>query len=75
LTKAIETVTLKKMRKAKGLTQKECAWAVGVSWRAYSYWESGDRKIHPDKIRKLADFLNVSPYSIFILFYGALNGE
>ena len=71
----MKTDTLKKLRKAKGLTQKECAWATGVSWRAYSYWESGDRKIHPDKIKKLADFLGVSAYTIFNLFYGASNEE
>ncbi len=70
-----KTDTLKELRKAKGLTQKECAWATGVTRRAYVYWESGERKIEPKKIRTLANFLGVSAYFIFNLFYGVSNGD
>lgn len=51
---------LKQLRKERNLKQTELADAIGISLRAYQYYESGER--NPDIIilEKLADYFNVS---------------
>ena len=47
------------LRKEKGLTQKEIAEAVGVSWRAIQDIEAGKNPGYSTMI-KIADYFNVS---------------
>ena len=52
--------TLKKLRKAKGLTQRQLADILFIDCSSVTKWETG--KANPDfeKQKKLADFFNVS---------------
>ena len=51
---------LKKLRRAKKLTQKELAEEIGISKRTLAYWENGESQIKPEKAEKLANFFGVS---------------
>lgn len=51
---------LKKIRKAKGLTQKEAAQALNITERSYQSWEGGKNKPGYDAIVALCDLLEVS---------------
>jgi repressor LexA len=54
-----------KRRKALNLTLEEVAKAVGVSKSTVKKWESGYiQNMRRDKIKKLAEVLNVSPIDI-----------
>jgi transcriptional regulator with XRE-family HTH domain len=51
---------LKKLRLEKGTPQKDLSVLLGVSVRAYQFYESGDREPNIENINKLADFFEVS---------------
>jgi transcriptional regulator with XRE-family HTH domain len=52
---------LKRLRKAKGLTQQEVAENIGMSQPAQvSQWESGRRAPNPENLRRLAAFFSVA---------------
>lgn len=51
---------LKKLRRAKKLTQKELAQNIGAGLRTIQTWENGESQIKPDKAQQLADFFGVS---------------
>lgn len=51
---------LRAARKAKGLTQKEVAEAIGLTQNGYSYWENGKAKIDSEQLFKLAELFDVS---------------
>ena len=51
---------LKKLRRAKKLTQKELADKINVSKITVLRWENGERQIKPEKAEKLANFFGVS---------------
>lgn len=51
---------LKQAREAKGLTQIDCAKAVGASQAAYSYYESDLRTPSVTVLMRIANLLDVS---------------
>ena len=51
---------LKKLRKAKKLTQQQVADAVGIGAQAYAYYEKSEREPSQETIFKLADFFDVT---------------
>lgn len=51
---------LRSARKAKGLTQRQVAEAIGLSQNGYSYWENGKSKIDQSQLVKLAALFDVS---------------
>lgn len=51
---------LKSLRKEVGLSQRELAEEVGVSYRTIQNWENGVNQIKPDKAQLLADYFGVS---------------
>lgn len=51
---------IKKIRKAKGITQKELAEKLGTSHQNLSQYESGKRSPKIETIQKIADALDVS---------------
>lgn len=51
---------LRRLRQAKGVTQAEIAQRVGISRRAYIYYEAEGGGAAPDLLAKLADALGVS---------------
>lgn len=52
--------SLKRLRKAKGITQKEVADYLGVSNSAYSQYETGTRQPSLDILTKLSEYFGVS---------------
>lgn len=50
---------LKELRAKKGLTQKEAADAVGISPRAWQYYETGEREMKVSVAEKIADYFLV----------------
>ena len=51
---------LKKLRRAKKLTQKELAEETDIPYRTLQRWENGESQIKPEKAEKLADYFGVS---------------
>lgn len=51
---------LKKLRKAKRLTQQEMANFLGITQNAYSYWENDKVKIDNKSLEKLSGFFGVT---------------
>lgn len=51
---------IRKFRKEKGLSQKELADAIGVSFQSISFFERGDKNPSIENWIKLANFFNVS---------------
>ena len=51
---------LKQLRKEKGGTQQEVADEIGVTKRAYIYWENEESQIKTKKASQLADYFGVS---------------
>lgn len=61
----MELPNLVRIRKHRGLTQRECARAFGVSVQAWLAWEKGDFSPNVDTIVKMARFFGCT--SDFIL--------
>ena len=51
---------IKSFRKKTNLTQKEISNKLGISERAYQYYESGDREPNMETLKSIADTLDVS---------------
>jgi len=51
---------LNELRKAKGISAKNMAEALGIELRSYRNYESGDREPSLRTVVKLADILDVS---------------
>jgi len=60
LDKQAEPNNLLKLRKKKGVTQKEVAEAIGITPVQYGYMESGKRNITPKNLMLLATYFNVT---------------
>ena len=56
--KVIDGARLRKIRRARGLTQEDLANATGVSRSAVAQWETGRAGL-VDKLQKIADALDV----------------
>ena len=52
---------LKKLRKEKGLTQKQVAEAIKITASTYANYEQGTREPNIDIIIKLCKFFNTTP--------------
>lgn len=55
---------LKRIRKRRGLTQKQLAEAIGIKWTALSEYERGTRKPNYTIVAKLCKALGVPLYEI-----------
>ena len=73
---------LKKLRRQRGVTQKEIADYLGISVSAYGNYELGQRKPNFEILCKIADFFDVSidyllerPRALLISSSEELNGE
>lgn len=51
---------IRDLREDSDLTQAEIAKVIGVSQRAYSYYENGERTLTPEILIKLSNYYNVS---------------
>lgn len=51
---------LLELRKERGLKQQELADALGISLRAYRYYESGEREPQVSLLVRMADFFDLS---------------
>ena len=51
---------LLELRKERGLRQQELADALGISLRAYRYYESGEREPQVSLLVRMADFFDLS---------------
>ena len=49
------------MREAAGLSQELLAKRLGLTQRAYAYWERNPVALRPDQLMKLAEALSVGP--------------
>ena len=58
-------LTLKKARMKAGLTQKELADKLYMTQQGVNKWESGERLPRLDRLKDLADILDIDPYEIF----------
>lgn len=56
---------IKKVREAKGMTQKQVAALMGISQQAYGQYESGTREPKPETIKKIAKALECKPYDLY----------
>jgi len=54
------SIALKEIRKARGLKQSELAEKIGIAPSAIGHYETGARKIDPNKLTMLAQVLGVS---------------
>lgn len=51
---------LKQLKKERNLKQTEIAESIGISLRAYQYYESGKRNPDTSVLEKMADYFQVS---------------
>ena len=49
------------LREAAGLSQEQLAKKIGLTQRAYAYWERNPVALRPDQLLKLAEVLGVGP--------------
>ena len=63
-------MNLKEIRAKNGYTREEVAKALGVSSQTVYYWESGARRITPDKLHKLSKLYKVKFLKLVVLMYG-----
>ena len=57
---------LLKIRKRKGLSQEETAWATGLSARAYADIERGAVNARLDSIMSICDVFDITPNDILV---------
>lgn len=62
---SIFAANVERLRKAKGLTQEQAAWSVGMHPSAWGRIEAGERKPTLATVFKLARGLEVPPASLF----------
>ena len=63
-------MNLRAIRKSKGLKVVDIANALGVSVQTVYNWESGARRITPDKLLKLSKLYKVKFLKLVVLLYG-----
>lgn len=56
---------LKELRESKGLSQPQISEKVGISLRAYQYYESGERMPDVDTAIKIAGILDTTTENIW----------
>lgn len=52
---------IKTFREKAGMSQRDLAYAIGVSQSAVAQWETGIAQPTLDNLRKVADILGISP--------------
>lgn len=55
---------LRKLRKERGLTQKDVSDAIGMSFRAVQSWERGENYPNAENIWKLSQLFGVDPNTL-----------
>jgi transcriptional regulator with XRE-family HTH domain len=55
---------LHQLREQKGLSQAQLAQHLGISTRAYAFWEREPVSLKPDQLRRLAEVLGVTSDSL-----------
>jgi transcriptional regulator with XRE-family HTH domain len=60
MVKTNDTHPLRKWRKSKGLTQGECATAIGTTKHVWCDWERGRRRPGPALMPRLRDYTGCS---------------
>lgn len=56
---------IKTFREKAGMSQRDLAYAIGVSQAAVAQWETGAAQPTLDNLRKVADVLGISPGDLF----------
>ena len=56
---------IKTFREKAGMSQRDLAYAIGVSQAAVAQWETGTAQPTLDNLRKVADVLGISPGELF----------
>ena len=64
-------VTLRELRQKAGLSQEQCARAIGISRPAWTHYETGRRRPRLENALKVAQLFGVPVEAIF----GRRNGE
>jgi transcriptional regulator with XRE-family HTH domain len=62
---AVFAANVARLRRSKGLTMEQAAWAVGMHHTAWGRIEAGERKPTLETIFKLAEGLEVPPADLF----------
>lgn len=62
---AVFAANVTRIRKGKGLTMEQAAWAVGMHHTAWGRIEAGERKPTLETVFKLARGLEVPPAELF----------
>ena len=58
---------VKQLRENRGMQQKELALVIGVSQPTVSEWEHGKKDPSGERLKKLSQLFNVSPYVILCI--------
>lgn len=58
--------TLKQMRIARGLSQKDMAERLGISYQSYNRWENDTGNLTMNRVGEIASVLGVEPISILL---------
>lgn len=53
---------LKARRKELGMTQKEISDQLGITFQAYSAWESGNNRLSPENLKRIAAHYRVNAF-------------
>lgn len=62
---------LREMRKRRNLSQKALGRLIGLSQRAISAYESGDRRPSPEVADRIGKIFKLSREQIWEMFYGS----
>lgn len=60
-------LTMRRLRREKGLTQRELAARLGVSPETIRAWEAGEHIAHPGNAKRLAEALDTTVTELFPL--------
>ena len=61
--------TIKELRKAKGISQKEMSKLLDIPYSTYSNYENNNREPSADVIKKVSDILEISTDSLIAVSY------
>ena len=65
---------IKKLRKEKGITQKEMARLCGIPYSTYSNYENNNREPSSDQLRKIASVLSIQAIDLIYEYSGEPDG-
>ena len=65
-TTSLPWLNLATWRRKKGFTQEQLGNILGVGKSAVSRWESGQRHMNMDEIKRIADIFGIEPMALFL---------